>query len=103
MIISCEQCATRYRLDSHLVRTSGTKVRCSKCHHIFMAFPTVETAADVPVSDTTEMEDLGLDNFEDNPIDKIDADLKSGGFLGEAIDETEETFLDEDASLPSDD
>ena len=39
MIITCEKCATRFVLDDALIKPGGSKVRCSKCLHIFTAFP----------------------------------------------------------------
>ncbi len=36
MIISCEKCQTKYRLDSSRVSYSPVKVQCSKCDHIFI-------------------------------------------------------------------
>jgi predicted Zn finger-like uncharacterized protein len=38
MIITCENCNVRFNLDENLVKESGSKVRCSKCEHIFMAY-----------------------------------------------------------------
>ncbi len=39
MILSCEQCGTRYNLDETLLGPQGSKVRCSKCLHVFTAWP----------------------------------------------------------------
>ena len=39
MIITCENCSTSFNLDATLLKPSGSKVRCSKCKHIFTAFP----------------------------------------------------------------
>ena len=36
MIVQCERCKTKYRLDDERVRDEGVKVRCSKCKYIFM-------------------------------------------------------------------
>jgi predicted Zn finger-like uncharacterized protein len=36
MIVQCEQCNTRFKLDDSKVREEGVKVRCSKCRHIFI-------------------------------------------------------------------
>jgi predicted Zn finger-like uncharacterized protein len=36
MIVKCEQCLTRFRLDDAKVRDEGVRVRCSKCKHIFL-------------------------------------------------------------------
>ena len=35
MIITCESCKTRFRLDPRLIKGLSTKVRCSRCHHVF--------------------------------------------------------------------
>lgn len=35
MIIQCEQCRTKFRLDDSKVSERGIKVRCAKCRHIF--------------------------------------------------------------------
>ncbi|PID74973.1 MAG: hypothetical protein CSB28_00395 [Desulfobacterales bacterium] len=39
MIITCEQCATKYFMAEERVKSTGTKMRCSKCQHVFVAFP----------------------------------------------------------------
>jgi predicted Zn finger-like uncharacterized protein len=39
MIIECEECHTKYTLDENLLKKTGSKVRCSMCKHLFMAFP----------------------------------------------------------------
>jgi predicted Zn finger-like uncharacterized protein len=35
MIIQCNQCKTRFRLDDSKVKESGVRVRCSRCKHTF--------------------------------------------------------------------
>ncbi|HEX2769737.1 MAG TPA: zinc-ribbon domain-containing protein, partial [Geobacteraceae bacterium] len=35
MIIQCDQCNTKFRLDDAKVPDKGVKVRCAKCKHIF--------------------------------------------------------------------
>lgn len=35
MIIKCEQCQTRFKLDDSKVTAKGVKVRCAKCRHVF--------------------------------------------------------------------
>ena len=39
MIITCETCGTSFRLKSSMVKESGSKVRCSKCQHVFIVYP----------------------------------------------------------------
>jgi predicted Zn finger-like uncharacterized protein len=37
MILQCDQCNTRFRLDDSKLKPGGVKVRCSKCRHVFLA------------------------------------------------------------------
>jgi predicted Zn finger-like uncharacterized protein len=39
MIIQCEKCRTKFNLDDSLLKREGSKVRCSLCTHIFVAYP----------------------------------------------------------------
>ncbi|GAM11848.1 hypothetical protein OR1_04166 [Geobacter sp. OR-1] len=36
MIVQCELCSTRFKLDDAKVKEEGVRVRCSKCRHIFV-------------------------------------------------------------------
>ena len=59
MIITCENCNTSFNLDEKLLKPSGSKVRCSKCKHLFIAYPpAAEKAADIaketPAEETPE-------------------------------------------------
>ena len=38
MIVTCENCSTKFNLDEGLIKESGSKVRCSKCQHIFTVY-----------------------------------------------------------------
>src|ERR1700758_650005 len=35
MIIQCEHCKTRFRVDDSRIKPTGSKVRCSKCGNVF--------------------------------------------------------------------
>ena len=37
MILQCDQCSTKFRLDDSRLKPGGVKVRCSKCRHVFLA------------------------------------------------------------------
>lgn len=39
MYITCQNCDTMFRLDEQLLKPSGSKVRCSQCSHVFVAYP----------------------------------------------------------------
>ncbi|MBI5328748.1 MAG: zinc-ribbon domain-containing protein [Deltaproteobacteria bacterium] len=40
MIIQCDACKTKFRLDDSKVTAKGVKVRCTKCQNIFVVMPT---------------------------------------------------------------
>ena len=46
MLIQCENCKTEFNLDESLIKESGSKVRCSVCKEIFVAYPLVQAPAD---------------------------------------------------------
>jgi predicted Zn finger-like uncharacterized protein len=37
VILQCDQCQTKFRLDDSKLKPGGVKVRCSKCRHVFVA------------------------------------------------------------------
>jgi predicted Zn finger-like uncharacterized protein len=39
MIIECEKCHAKFNFDENLMKETGTKLRCSSCRHVFVAFP----------------------------------------------------------------
>ncbi len=39
MVVTCERCHTRFRVDDKLVPEKGVKAKCSKCGYIFMIYP----------------------------------------------------------------
>jgi predicted Zn finger-like uncharacterized protein len=47
MVIECKNCSRKFNLDANLLKPKGSKVRCTKCGDIFLAFPpaieTIET------------------------------------------------------------
>ncbi len=52
MIIECENCSTKLRVDESLIRPSGTQVRCSACSHVFTVYrpAVVEAFEEKPIS-----------------------------------------------------
>ena len=38
MRVDCEKCHATYTIDSARVRRTGTKVRCSRCNHVFTIY-----------------------------------------------------------------
>jgi predicted Zn finger-like uncharacterized protein len=39
MRVTCENCSTKFNLDESRVKFTGSKVRCSRCKHIFTVYP----------------------------------------------------------------
>ncbi|MBZ0221094.1 MAG: zinc-ribbon domain-containing protein [Candidatus Methylomirabilis sp.] len=39
MIIQCDRCGTKFRLDDSRISGKGVRVRCTKCQNVFMAAP----------------------------------------------------------------
>jgi len=66
MIIQCEQCRTKFRLDDEKVSDRGVKVRCAKCRHVFTVRKDAEqveaaaapSAAPVPSEDTAQVKEV---------------------------------------------
>jgi pilus assembly protein FimV len=76
MIITCEECNSSFNVNDSLIKESGSKVRCSKCDSVFVAYP--------PMSD----DDLALESDEgmpgpDEDLELEDLDSSLGGFLSE--------------------
>src|SRR6056297_3895783 len=68
MIITCEVCSTQFVLDDALIKPEGSKVRCSKCRHIFTAFPPDHPKIEVPHGPKSEEDDIPFDEhaFQDD-------------------------------------
>lgn len=48
MIIQCEQCRTKFKLDDGKVSDRGVKVRCAKCRHVFVVHKDVAEQVALP-------------------------------------------------------
>ncbi|MFH1349704.1 MAG: DUF3426 domain-containing protein [Pseudomonadota bacterium] len=85
MIIECEKCHSQYNLDENLLKESGSKLRCSQCKHIFVAYP---PRPELPV------EEPSLDEALEKEIEKavaLDIDTPSVG--DEAMEEPVDGIL----------
>jgi predicted Zn finger-like uncharacterized protein len=57
VIITCEKCETRFKLDDARISADGVKVRCSRCKHAFrVAPPQPPGASDADVADALARE-----------------------------------------------
>jgi len=55
MIVTCEACFTKFNVKDELIKPSGSKVRCSKCHKVFTAYPPIpEDIAPPPLTELSD-------------------------------------------------
>ena len=60
MIVMCEGCETSFNVDDRMIRPTGSKVRCSKCRHVFIAYPAAAAAeAEEPLTLQDELTPAG--------------------------------------------
>ena len=104
MIITCENCETSFNLNEKLLKPTGSKVRCSRCKHLFTASPpalpeleqaVVETVAPEEIEEKTETPefeptfeetgDMAPEPFQEdggdisaNAIEEVDAEEGAG-------------------------
>jgi predicted Zn finger-like uncharacterized protein len=57
MIITCQECNSSFNLDESLLKPTGSKVRCSKCHKVFTAYP--QTPPEEPETPAEKLSDIG--------------------------------------------
>jgi len=77
MILTCKECDTSFNFEDHLIKSSGSKVRCSKCHAIFLAFPSSpqEPAEADSESKATAAIDGVAGGLDDLDLDEIEKSL----------------------------
>ena len=71
MIITCDECNSSFSVGDSLIKESGSKVRCSKCDSVFVAYP--QSTEDIEDLETAE-DDLGLDDLDSDLGDFLDSD-----------------------------
>jgi predicted Zn finger-like uncharacterized protein len=67
MIIECAECQSKFSLDEGLLKQGGSKVRCSVCKHVFLAYPPEPIEAEVSLSDEAIGDELGETVALDSP------------------------------------
>ena len=116
MVIQCENCQTEFNLDASLIKKEGTSVRCSRCRHVFKAYPPSpalsgdkDERSEIPegaVSDADERTDEVVSEEgikqkdEDDIAEELDSDLDliyHDVFSGDDRDTVREKTASEDA------
>ena len=94
MIVSCNECDSSFNVDDHLLKDTGSKVRCSKCSSVFVVYP--ETAApeldqgteDLALEVDDELPDLDdMMDFDDEDLALESSDDEDADLLGLGPDE----------------
>ena len=68
MIVNCSSCNTSFNLSDELVKEEGTKVKCSKCNHLFKIFPSyIQAEYDAQQNDQQESENKLKTEFYSSP------------------------------------
>ena len=108
MIITCENCQSKFAVDDERISETGSKVRCSNCKHVFeVSRALAEQGKELPLSSTAEVESPAessdrSDVFEDDVTREENALPDMGGdgdsfdfdYLEEKSAEHEESIED---------
>lgn len=84
MIIPCVSCHRIFRLDYSIIKPTGSMVRCSKCHHIFIVYQTGDQS-ELELSNrriSNEQKNASTESFEKEintagSLDNFDENAKS--------------------------
>jgi predicted Zn finger-like uncharacterized protein len=108
MNITCENCRTTFRLEESLLSGEGSKVRCSICKHVFLAYPpassteeqefeetialdhsplTDETPSELPEEDEIAFDQFLEESLDDQYADSSEISEKEIGIMEESTDE----------------
>ncbi len=81
MILTCEECHTRYLLPTHLLGADGRRVRCTICSHEWFQIPEEESFADI-LAEIPPPDD-SVNNYRDDDLPVLAQDVipaESGKF-----------------------
>ena len=94
MIVHCEGCESGFHVDEHLIKPTGSKLRCSKCRHVFTAYPPAPTdEAEEPL---ILGDALSAAETAPGPTEVSDIDFMLDEVFGEAAGEEPELLGAED-------
>lgn len=102
MIITCKECNANFKLDESLLKPTGSKVRCSKCSEIFVAYPPkISEEVEAPIEMALDAEDQQVtEDLEADKKEMTDPDELDFSDMDKLIDEEEapesEDIADED-------
>lgn len=118
MIITCKACNASFNLNESLLKPEGSKVRCSKCKEVFIAYPPappeevkkpdemlsdLEFEQDTEDSETGQLDDSEFDELDLPDLEKLFAKeevLEEQGDTNGAIEDFELDFEPESEKPP---
>jgi predicted Zn finger-like uncharacterized protein len=92
MKIPCVSCQSLFRLDSSLVKSTGSLVRCSKCKYIFMVYPPTLNEEPI-VKDTNIDQSILFDLF------NLERKSRANGILDKTSEKFKSRGVEEIASI----
>lgn len=72
MIITCNECNSSFKIGDSLIKATGSKVRCSKCNTVFVAYPQPPDAEDLPETAAARSES-GFDEHRLSPEEDLES------------------------------
>ncbi len=110
MIITCQECNSSFNLDENLLKPTGSKVRCSKCHQVFVAYPhTPPEEPETPPEILPDIDDIpatkdvpGPDELDLSDMDALFDEEKDSEIEDIADEDFEDLDLDLDLELEPD-
>ena len=67
MIVTCPECAARYKLDSSRVSARGARITCPRCKHVFVVYPSQKDPGSTTLTPTGFQEKLGTTKSAPSP------------------------------------
>ncbi len=86
MIVQCEQCSTKFKLDDSKITDIGVRVRCAKCKHVFLVKKEAEEANYEKLLGGLDVPEGGEEGAQDSPafdLSAFGADMENQSPAGE--------------------
>jgi predicted Zn finger-like uncharacterized protein len=93
LVVTCEKCSTRFRLDESRIPPTGARVRCSRCKHAFFLAPAGEAGRDGAIQSLADQALAGEPNTPPVTQDLADTSRADAPAVAEAA---EPETLDDD-------
>ncbi len=76
MIVSCESCKSRYKLDDAKITGRGAKITCPKCKHVFVVFAQAPSAGGATLTPTPAPAPSEWEDAEPTRIGKMPIEIR---------------------------